>query len=480
MISCLLTASSKTVGGFEYFLRIPNGGLASIAANTDPSICTIKILDLVIVQSNPLKYFTKYIKRNKPDVIGFSCMVFQFHEILELAKISKALNPNVITVLGGYYPTVNYKNMTDEELSYFDFIIRGEGERAFDMLIKALNNKEGFSGIPNLSYKVNGTIFHNETGPLLDLNKLKPPNRNSRVFSKGFYYLNHRADVVETSRGCTFTCSFCSITLMYGRSYRQFPVERIIDDIKDAAAHGAKAIFFNDDNITINIKHFENLCNSIIANNLNHLKYFMQASVKGFYENPHLYKLIKEAGFESVFLGIESDDDEILGFFNKDNQFKSSYTEKVVKELQKEKIFVIGGLIFGLPADNKETMWKRYEYSKALGLDFIVFFALTPYPGTKLREELIAKGYVTNLTDFSKYDSYRMNIRTDNLDSKELFEAYDAIVHSYTVDSKGILRLMKRFPIFFAKSLIKFIFLHPDMVFHHLTKGKFLNTARFD
>ena len=480
MINCLLVSGSKTVGGFEYFLRIPSGGLASIAGNADRTICDIKIIDLVAVQRKAVKYFTKYITRNRFDVIGFSSMIFQYSEILELAKITKAVSPGSTTILGGYYPTVNYSGMPAGELKFFDFIIRGEGEKAFALLIEALNNKTGYSTIPNLSYRRESEFIHNECGPLIDLNTLKLPDRSCRVLKKGFYYLNNRVESIETSRGCTYNCSFCSITRMYGRSYRQFPIERIIEDIKDARNRGAKAVFFIDDNITINTKHLEDLCNAIIANKLDRIKYFMQASVKGLYENPHLYNLLGRAGFESVFIGIEADENDILGFFNKENQFDITKVEKVINGLKNENIFVLGGFIFGLPDDDREKMLKRYEYSKSIGLDFIIFNSLTPYPGTQLREELIAGNYISNLSDYSKYDCYHMNVRTKHLGTKELFAIFDSIIHSYTVDSKAIYRIIKRFPLFFIKASVKFLFLHPDMVFHHLTQGRFLDKERFN
>ena len=113
-----------------------------------------------------------------------------------------------------------------------------------------------------------------------------------------FRIMDYKADVVETTRGCTFTCKYCTITKMYGRSYRKFTIERILKDITDAEKHGAKSILFTDDNIVLNRKHFEELCNGIINAGLNKIKYVTQASVQGFVQNPHLPELMRKAGFE--------------------------------------------------------------------------------------------------------------------------------------------------------------------------------------
>lgn len=479
MLSCLLVASSKTIGGFEYFANLPNGGLASIAGNINKTHCDVKILDLVAVRFKAKKYFNRYIKKNHFDIIGFSCMVFQFREILELAKTVKGINKNTITVLGGYYATVNHEELlASDDMNYFDFVVRGEGETAFRRLIDAIYLKESFENIPGLSFRKDGNVINNPDGNLAGLNELKIPDRSARVFKTGFNILGYPADVCETSRGCTQTCNFCSISKMYGRSYRQYKIERIIEDIKDAKLRGAKAIFFTDDNITLNAGHFEELCCEIISNGLTDIKYAIQASVQGFYNNPQLPGLIKKAGFEWVFLGIESYTDEGLEFYQKDNQMKSSYIEEVVHNLQEQGIFVIGGVIVGNPYDSRETIQRTYDYVKKVGIDLTIFFTLTPYPGTKLREELIAKNYVTNLHDYSKYDSYQTNIRTDYLTSFELFEAIDKLIQKSYVDTGTIKKIIKRYPGFFVKSFFKYLVHHPDMVFHHLTKGRFLAGKR--
>ena len=74
----------------------------------------------------------------------------------------------------------------------------------------------------------------------------------------GYTLLGRPVDVVETSRGCTFDCSFCSIIEMRGRNFHPYPIDRVLADIADARAHGASAIFFVDDNITLDVERFAN------------------------------------------------------------------------------------------------------------------------------------------------------------------------------------------------------------------------------
>lgn len=480
MLKCLLVASSKITGYGAFLMTQPNGGLSSLAANVNREICDVKILDLVAVRFNSKSYFTKYIRKNHFDLIGFSSMVFQYAEMLELAQIAKKMNPNVITVLGGYHATVAFDDiLNSSDTDYIDYVVSGEGEAAFRELTEAIYHGTGCENIPGVSFKKDGQIVRNPPGQLLNLDDIRLPDRNCRVIkNKKFRIFQYQTDVVETSRGCTFTCNYCTITKMYGRSYRRYPVERVLRDIQDAKDHGARAIFFTDDNIVLNKDHFEELCNGIIDRGLNDIKYLTQASVQGFSRNPHLTKLMRKAGFEWVFLGIESDSDDSLKFFKKDNQFETSETEFVVRSLQENGIFVFGGFIVGNPSDDKASLWRTYEYTKKLGLDATLFFMLTPYPGTELRQELLKGEYITNLHDYSYYDCINANIRTDYLDSYELYRVIDSINHMTFTDGGVYKRIWKRYPWFFVKTLFMMIYHYPDWVFHHFTQGRFLEKKR--
>jgi hypothetical protein len=89
----------------------------------------------------------------------------------------------------------------------------------------------------------------------------------------GYTMLGRQVDVVETSRGCTFDCSFCSIIEMRGRNFHAYPVDRVLADIADARSHGAEAIFLVDDNITLDVARFETLCHAIIDAGFDNVDY---------------------------------------------------------------------------------------------------------------------------------------------------------------------------------------------------------------
>src|SRR5258707_11742058 len=118
--------------------------------------------------------------------------------------------------------------------------------------------------------------------------------------------MGRQVDVIETSRGCTYDCSFCSIIEMRGRNFHTYSFDRVLADIRDARDHGARTIFLVDDNITLNVKRFEALCEAIIEAGLHTIDYFVQGMTSAIANHGEtLAPLMRRAGVRDGFLGME-------------------------------------------------------------------------------------------------------------------------------------------------------------------------------
>ena len=187
--------------------------------------------------------------------------------------------------------------------------MRGEGELTFRELLRALENGQGFRQHrrAELSRRRNpGARICRGRCTSLEGDEIKLPNRKARVLG-GYTMLGRQVDVIETSRGCTFDCGFCSIIEMRGRNFHTYSFDRVLADIRDARDNGAHAIFLVDDNISLNIKRFEALCQAIIDAGLNDIAYTVQAMTSPIaMHGETLAPLMRRAGFRYVFLGIEN------------------------------------------------------------------------------------------------------------------------------------------------------------------------------
>jgi radical SAM superfamily enzyme YgiQ (UPF0313 family) len=411
----LLLSSPIVQPDFDRIARLPNLGLASLAAHVD-DLCTVHVADI-----HGLKGYRDYVEKLVPgyDLVGLTAMSFQYQEALALASIAKEAGAE--TVFGGYHPTLAAEEIgKSQEANLIDYIIRGEGEATFRELIQFKLEGRGLQDVQGLSYHREGPgqeMVHNPPRPLLTVEEIRRPNRDCRLITRGFYSFDVPIDSVETSRGCTQGCKFCSINLMYGRRFRRFSLERVIEDIQDAEAHGAGSIFFPDDNITLDPRRLERLCQAIIDAGLTHLRYKTQASASGIASSKRLVDKMGEAGFDGVFLGVESINKRNLEFLGKGNM--SNDAEKAVQYLHDNNIIVSTGLIGGNPDDNEEDLWENFHLARRLKADFPIFYISTPYPKTQMRGELEEMRLVTS-NDFTKYDGLHANLKTKHLSAEEV------------------------------------------------------------
>lgn len=395
----------------------PSIALATIAAQIDNH--EVKVADMIVWRRKSVGRFLRLLEKFKPDVVGFSAMTFQYDTALRFAHLTREFSSNILTVLGGYHATLFYEQIGGgADARYWDFLVRGEGDFSFGELLDSLqSNGNGIEKILGLSYKKAGDFYHNPPRPLEDLTRIKIPARDKRL-AKGFHMYFRRADVIETSRGCLHLCNFCSIREMYGRSFRVFPLDRVLADIEDAYRRGARHIFCTDDNITLDMERFEALCDGVIGLKLKDLIFTTQASPIGFAQRPGIAKKMVKAGFVSIFLGIENAAVKNLRALKKPNTLE--LIRKGVEALQKESIVVIAGIINGLPQDDGDSIRENYQFVKSMGITSVMDQVLTPYPKTPLREDMLREGRVRNLSDFRWYDGYFSNVSTDFLSAEEL------------------------------------------------------------
>ena len=255
-------------------IRMPNAALTSLAGNVDDHH-RVAVADLILSRGQVRETIERLFCEFQPSVLGLSVMTFQRRTAERIIHLARRLKPNVKIVVGGYDPSLAPEAY--EQLAV-DYIVHGEGEITFRELLRAIERGCGFEHIPGLSHRGGDLWQQNPRRPVhqLEDGEIRLPNRSARVFS-GYTSLGRPVDVVETSRGCTYDCSFCSIITMRGRNFHAYSFERVLADIRDARDRGARAIFLVDDNITLNVHRFEALCHAIIEAGLNKLDYSVQA-----------------------------------------------------------------------------------------------------------------------------------------------------------------------------------------------------------
>ena len=407
-------------------MRMPNGALGSLAGNVDPHH-QVAIADLILVQDSVPQTIERLVHRIRPDVVGLSIMTFQRHTARKVIAMIRALAPSALIVVGGYDPSLasDVYEQTDWGV---DVIVSGEGDITFRELVRALEGGDGPAGVTGLSYRDGGRFVRNAARPVSTLSgeDVRLPRRGARVLG-GYTFIGRPIDVVETSRGCTYDCSFCSIIEMRGRNFHTWSIDRVVADISDARARGARAVFIVDDNITLNVARFEGLCRAICDAGLNDIDYIVQAMTSSIAARGEtLAPLMRTAGFRYVFLGIENILEDDLAFLRAaaKNAARSggrrvgNATMDAIDILHRHGMYVVGGLIVGNPDDTREAIEANLAFARRY-VDWPYIQHPTPYPGTPMTKDFRERDLIVN-ERVEEYDGTTAVVRSQSLDAEEI------------------------------------------------------------
>ncbi|MCD4788904.1 MAG: B12-binding domain-containing radical SAM protein, partial [Bacteroidales bacterium] len=320
------------------------------------------------------------------NLVGISCMTANAPRAYELCEEFKKRGRTVI--LGGVHPTL----LPDEALQHADCVVVGEAEGVWETLLKDFRNN-------NLKRK-----YHN---PSPDLEKYVPKNF-SKIIKKGFYNLVP----IMTTRGCPYNCDFCCVTNLFGKKIRYVPIENVVRDIQES---GAKNFMFLDDNIIGHPKYAKALFKAIKPLKI---RWVGQASVSLLVRDNELMQLAAESGCKALFFGIESVSEEQLKSMRKAIK-KIEHLESALKKIKKMGILIHASMIFGFDNDTKEIFDETVRFLIKNKVSTVSFNILTPYPGTKIYEDLKNENRLTT-TDWRYYDHNTVVFKPKNMTPYEL------------------------------------------------------------
>lgn len=339
------------------------------------------------------------------DLVGISSTTSTILGAFSIAERIKKMGKFI--VMGGAHPTFE----PDECLKYCDVVVRGEGEETIKEVIDALREDKPLNGIKGISFKdKDGRIFHNPFRPYIyDLDKIPDPD-----FSVVKDFEKISVLPISTSRGCPFSCEFCSVTTLFGRKYRTRSADSVISEIKKYYPK-KKYVFFIDDNFAANPERTKELLRRIIDERLK-IKWSAQVRVESALDD-ELLKLMKKSGCHFVFIGFESINPASLAEVHK-NQMVTIYKE-AVQRFRKNGIKVHGMFVFGFDNDDKSILRKTVDFAIKAKISTIQFLVLTPIPGSKLYEKM--KSTARLLTDqWSKFDGHFVVYKPLKLSAYEL------------------------------------------------------------
>ena len=377
----------------------PPLGIAYMAGVLQENNIDVEILD-ASAEDMDFKDVEKELLKRKPDLVALTALTPTIGRALETAQVVKETLPDSIVVMGGYHPTFNFiETLEDENV---DIVIRGEGEYIMLNLVQALENQCSLHDVKGIVFedKNSKEIVVNPEAPLIqNLDELPFPALNLLPMDKyRLLDMDTHMTTMITTRGCPMQCSFCSSAAMHGKKIRERSVENIVDEIEYLKTnYDIDTIAFMDDTFTLKKRKVMAICDEILKRNIE-IMWGCTSRVDTLDEK--LLKKMKEAGCITIFIGVESADQQQL-----DNICKNTTIAKIenaFKIARKLKIRTIASVALGMPGDTKEIMNKTVKFVHKLKPNYAIYSLATPYPGTRFYKEAFEKNLI-KIKDWSKY-----------------------------------------------------------------------------
>ena len=238
---------------------------------------------------------------------------------------------------------------------------------------------------------------------------------------------NHYMGVfpVQTPRGCTFKCSFCSVAQLNRNTVRYRPIDEVLRDIQAAVtASGSRHIFFVDDNINMNPKRAKDLFEALIPLRIEWHSF--ATSLIG--KQPDVLRLAAKSGCRMLFMGFESLSQGDLRDLNKSFNRPDEYRE-IIAAIHDAGIHIMPSFIFGMDGEDAGVFRRTLDFIEANRLSFPLFHILTPVPDTPLYDRLRIEGRIL-VEDIEQYDGSHIVFRPDGMEPAELQRGFDWIVRT--------------------------------------------------
>lgn len=402
------------------------------------------------METDPWAKIKSYLDTGEFKYFGTTTMPGpQLTQAIPYSKMAKEQYPGIVNVWGGYFPA--NQNKVVLQSGFVDFVINGPGDKAFPMLIDALENNEPFEFIPNLIYRVEtGDIVKTNKENLMDqdkLNDLPYDKLNSFYPIKNYLgntFLGSKTMAYHSSVGCPFKCSFCAVVPIYEARWRGKSADLIYQDVlKIKNEYGANAIEFHDNNFFVSEKRTVRFAELVMDEGMS---WWGEGRIDTLdkYSDESLEKISK-AGCRMIFFGAESGNDKILEQMDKGGKQTAAQIKAFADRLRKFNIIPEYSFVLGMPAATEQEVMEQIDSDinfikeiKSINPETeIIIYVYSPVPteGSALYKQITEAGFSfpESLEDWLSTDWQQFDLRKNPLTPWLTAEMVDKIQNFETV-----------------------------------------------
>ena len=379
----------------------PSLGLAFLANGTRERH-SVEIIDC-IKEEIPHERFASQLERFKPDLVGIQCYTFDLRNVSTLLAAIKEYDPKILTVVGGAHISSDPQRAFDQLGPHCDFALAGEAEIGFPLFVDAVEagRREDFPSVPGLIWRRGEETILNAQAMVQELDSLGYPawdliNPQEYPESQhGAFYEKFPIAPIITTRGCPYSCTFCSAPILSGKQLRHHSKDHVLGEIRMLYdQYGIREFHIVDDNFTFNIDYAKEILRGIQSLNLD-MSLAMPNGIRMDRLDDELLELMKACGLYIVSVAVESGSDRIL------KKMKKATTVAKMREnvalIHRHGLNIAAFFIVGFPTETEEEIASTIRLSYELPIVRANYFTYLPLPGTESYRELESSGEIVDV-----------------------------------------------------------------------------------
>ncbi|HVZ80977.1 MAG TPA: radical SAM protein [bacterium] len=428
----------QRLNSFQYVM-VPIS-LPMIAGALEAKQHQVNLLDC-IANDVDVEGLKKAIRDFDPAFVLFNMSTATSSSDVEVINMMRPLTQAHFTVIG------NHATSLPEEVlqaSGLDSVIRREPELTAQDLVDALEKGRGLGEVLGISFKdKDGTVVHNEDRPFNE-NLDDLPFAARHLLDNARYTLpviNEPYTLIITSRGCPYSCIYCTAHQYYGKKLRLRSAENVVDEMQECLEkHHIRNFTMWSDTFNQSKKFVMEVCAEIKKRGM-HEKIKWMANSRVDHVDREVLKEMRSSGCIGVSYGVESGVDDILEKMKKGADAEQA---RVAVKLTKEAgIEVLTHIIFGLPGETMETIDQTIRYVKEMDPDYAQFYCAIPFPKTELEEMGKKNGWIST-EDYAKYELNQPILNLPTLSMEQLQEARKRAYREFYLRPSYILKRLRK------------------------------------
>ena len=390
-------------------------GMVYVAGSLQTAGYEVEIYD-AMSKFHKFKDIRKYVKDYSPDAVGTAAYTSSLYDAIAVLRITKEINPEIITMLGGIHPTFCWEEILQKEGNAVDYIIRGEGEiTTADLLNHVFEGKN--ANVPGIAFASKGKITCTKERPLVsDLDSL--PAAWNLVEWQDYTFKtkkNSTLAVVSSSRGCTQKCTFCSQRLFWREKWRARSPENFVSELEHLNNNcGVDVAMIADETPTYDRKRWEKILDMLIERELD-LEILMETRVDDILRDRDIIPKYKKAGILHIYVGAESASQDTLDKYQKNLKIEQS--KEAIDLINNAGIISETSFVLGMPDETPESIEAAVKLAQYYNPDLAFFLAIAPWPYSDIYPELAP--YIEE-HDYSKYNLVEPIVKPINMTRDEL------------------------------------------------------------